>query len=145
MAKKTAYKPQGFESKGIYLDSMGKPHKDTSAMIFESMLRSPALEAITYKQFMLYVVCKAQLYGKRKPAQDFKNTDLFQEEDCFYLSWKDISNYPRLYGRNGNSDFRKDLEALIAAGLIERISSGKTHRTKSIYKFSSVWKEKEKA
>lgn len=138
MGKKTAYKPRAFESAGFYIDSNGKSRVDVSASFFESMLRSAAIAKLTYKQIVLLLICKAQLYGKRKPSRDYP--EQFDDDAYFYLSLKDVLAYPKMYSNaKSNADFRRDMKALVDSGFIEIAASGKGSRTKTVYRMSSKW------
>lgn len=133
MGKK--FQCKNFEGGGKkFLDTHKACIPETSANIFESMLRSPAYMRLTDKQRNLYVVCKAQYYGKRKPSKDY-GTEIFDDQ-CFYLNWEGVQHYG-LY--KDHSHFYRDMSALIAAGFIERVSSGAGKREKSIYRYSSKW------
>ena len=127
------YTPKAFESAGN--------SNDTSANIYESMLLSPAFMALTNRQRLLYLYCKAQYYGKRKPKKDFKELDLYQEETCFYMNRACIRKY-KMYCDSDNRMFYTDIKALIEKGFITReLQGGGNGHTKSVYKFSSKWKE----
>lgn len=60
------------------MDDCGRMRADTSANIYESMLTSDAFALLTTKQQILYVFCKAQYYGKRKPEKDFPEVEQMQ-------------------------------------------------------------------
>lgn len=131
--KRNKYRPKSFESAGN--------SNDTSANIYESMMLSPAFKALSNRQRLLYVCCKAQYYGKRKPAKDFKELDLYQEETCFYMNRATIRKYG-IYPDSSNKEFYKDIEELIAKGFITReLQGGGNGHTKSVYKYSSKWRD----
>ena len=143
MGRKPKFEPKKFESinKGRpFKDHKGKNVADTSANIYESMLRSQAFKDLNTKSKMLYVYCKSQYYGKRKPRVDYPLISVFNDDSCFYLSWRDIQNYG-LYTDTQHSNFYKDMKVLIEHGFIERVASGRTNRTKTIYRFSARWIE----
>lgn len=140
MARKK-YTPKSFESVGKVKTTSGKEKADTSANIFESMLLSQAFQSLNARQRILYVICKAQYYGKRKPEKDYPEIDQFQGDDKFYLNWSLVQRYG-VYRPSMSSNFYADMKALADKGFIEIISSGKTHRKKTIYKFSDRWKER---
>lgn len=131
-----------FESAGNYTDANGTLRSDTSARIFESMLVSKSFKTLTEKQKVLYLYIKAQLYGKRKPSADFKDEGLYQSDDCFYFSLKMAKQYG-LYTDKTHGNFYRDMKELINHGLIEKISSGRNSKTKSVYRYSDKWKEYE--
>lgn len=138
--RKKKYVPKAWESKGdSYMDASGKLRADTSANIYESMLTSDAFALLTTKQQILYVFCKAQYYGKRKPERDFPEVEQMHGDDLFYLSWEAAQQY-RLYKPSMDKNFYMDMKALCDHGLIERVASGKSGRKKSVYRFSDRWK-----
>lgn len=133
MGRKKKYIPKAFESAGN--------SNDTSANIYESMLLSPAFISLKPRQRMLYVYCKSQYYGKRKPAKDYKELELYQEETCFYMNRATIRKYG-LYAEKSNKEFYADIKELIDKGFITReLQGGGNGHTKSVYKFSSKWRE----
>lgn len=137
--KKTKYVPKAFESRGEkFTDSNGTVRADTSANIYESMLLSKAFITLTSKQQILYIYCKSQYYGHRKPEKDYKDIEQFQGADLFYLNWAAVKAYG-LYKDSMHSNFYKDMKALCEHGFIRNISSGASQRKKSIYKFCSDW------
>ena len=138
---------KSFESKGKFIDQNGTERNDTSAAIFESMLLSEAYLDLTPKQRLLYLYCKAQYFGKRKPKQDFQDLEQIDNE-CFYLPWVNMKNY-KLYGQKGKSEkadknaskeFYKDMTALVKHGFIKKIGNG-GHGKKNIFKFISEWQK----
>lgn len=133
-----AYKPKKFESLGRYKDYNGKDKIDTSANIFESMLLSPAFRDLNSKQQILYVYCKKQYYGHRKPEKDYKDVEQFQGTDLFYFNY-DLAFKYGLYKSSMSSNFYADMKALCEHGFIEKVSSGASQRKKNIYRFSSLW------
>lgn len=140
MARKKKYIPKPFESKGeTFIDENGKARADTSANIYESMLLSRAFMTLTSKQQILYIYCKSQYYGHRKPEKDFPDIEQFQGADIFYLNWNTVKKYG-LYKDSMHSNFYKDMKALCEHGFIENISSGKSRRTKTVYRFNSEWR-----
>ena len=130
MARKPKYKPKSFESTGS--------SKDTSANIYESMLTHPAFLALTKNQRFLYVCCKAQYYGKRKPGRDHPEVKDLQSDNHFYFSRYDAIKYGITKGK-GNTEFYKDLKALEDRGFIDKVVSGKATKSKSIFRFSDRW------
>jgi len=142
MAKRrTNYEPEPHESAGGYLGRSGAVHKDTSASIFESMYRSPAYRGLTARQRDLFMCCKLQRYGKRKPGRDYREIEELQSEALFYLSWAMVSKDYGLYPEGSKKNFYSDMKALAEHGLIELVSSGSSRRTKSIYRYSTRWKD----
>lgn len=141
MAKKK-YQAHPFESAGGYRSrNSDKLKDDVSANLYESMLRSPAYMDLTDRQKVLYVYCKLQFFGKRKPQRDFPEVEQFKGEDRFYMNVSMVLEEYGLYTRKSTSTFYHDMDALIKHGFIDRISSGKSHRQKTVYAFSDRWKQ----
>lgn len=137
--KRTSYTPRSFESKGShFINQRGKEQTDTSANIYESLLQSKAFKSLTAKQQILYVYCKAQYYGKRKPKKDYEKQGLYQDDTYFYFNWQIAIDYD-LYSTH--SRFYKDMKVLTEKGFIELIKSGKGHKEKNVYRFSDKWQE----
>ena len=142
--KKKRYSARPFESYGSkFVDPFTKATRhDTSANIFESMLLDANFQSLSNRQKMLYVICKSQFYGHRKPCADY-DVDLFPDlksDECFYLNFASVQRYG-IYSRNMKKEFYNDMRALEAKGFIETIMKGGFHK-KSIYKFSAHWKFK---
>lgn len=137
--KKKQYEPKLFESRNrgsSFINQRGKSQADTSANIYESMLQSPAFKSLEKRQQILYVYCKAQYYGKRKPSKDYK--EQFQDDSCFYMNWQKAIDYG-LYTEKSHSNFYKDMQALEKKGFIKKLKSGKDHKEKSVYQFVDGW------
>lgn len=142
--RRKKYVPKKWESKGeVYMDDSGSRKADTSANIYESMLTSKAFAFLTDRQKMLYVCCKAQYYGKRKPGRDYPDVEQLQGEELFYLNWAAIQRYG-LYKPSMHSNFYRDMKVLCDMGFIEKVASGAGQRRKSIYRFSDKWREMSK-
>lgn len=146
MAKKIPkYEPKAYESKGKkYQDHNGTMRTETFTSIYESMLLSAAWRKLKPKQQVLYMICKAQIMGKRKPKQDFAEHGIFQEEENFYLSIDTICSEYQMYKRDSKGKcckFYTDIKALIKLGFIERVASGQSTKSKTIYKLSSKWRD----
>lgn len=129
-SRKKKYRPKSFESTGA--------SNDTSANIYDSMLTSAAFIGLKHRQKVLYMYCKKQYYGTRKPKADYPDIEKVQSDECFYMNLSLAVKYG-LYTRNGNKELYADIKALVDAGFIEVVSSGKNTKTKSIYKFSDRW------
>ena len=138
MARKPTYNPKNFESLGTYKDYNGNDKTDTSANIFESMLLSPAFKDLNSKQQILYVYCKKQYYGHRKPEKDYKDIEKFKGADLFYFNW-DMAQKYGLYKPTMSSNFYNDMKALCEHGFVEKVSSGARQQKKNVYRFSSKW------
>ena len=140
-SKTPKYQSKRYESAGeSYIDHHGKSRKDTFASIYETMLISPAWQKLTYKQRVLYLVCKAQITGKRKPKQDYKEFDLYQQEECFYLNLYTISKAYHMY-REDDSRFYKDMKVLEQYGFIKKLASGRHSQCNNVYMLVSAWQD----
>ena len=128
-----------FESAGGYT-VMGRHKPDTSANIYESMLRCKAWQSITDRQRVLYLLCKAQYYGKRKPSADL-GADTVSDDACFYLPFSTVVDVYGMYGKSHFDRFKRDMDALRKAGLIDLVVSGKSTRTMNVYRLSAKWRE----
>ena len=144
MGKKKTFKPQPFESTGIS-PITGREGADTSANIFESMMMHPAFKALKPRQKYLYVMCKAQYFGHRKPMADYKDQEFNIEgvrqkldDRAFYMSWSQVQEYG-MY-KNGKKEFYEDMKELARLGFIEVLSNGHANHQKSIYLFSRRWR-----
>jgi hypothetical protein len=123
--RKTHYQKKAFESSGA--------SSDTSANLYMSMLTSSAWRDLSAKQQVLYTYCKAQYYGeKMKPKQD---------SECFTMNQSKWCGLYGLYEKGNAKGFYRDMEALIEHGFITCVECGAVTRTKSIYRFSSKWKQ----
>lgn len=138
---KTIYTPKKYESIGTtFIDKNGTKRKDTYASIYESMLLSKAFKNLSKNQKLLYVYCKAQITGKRKPRQDYKDVDSFDKDEMFYLSLQMVIDYG-LYKKGGQTQFRKDMKALQEKGFIKKEASGRKNKSKNIYKLVDEWQK----
>jgi len=122
---KKRYEKKAFESTGR--------SSDTSANIYMSMLLSKAWRKLTAQQQRLYMYCKAQYYAeKRKPLQDAK---------CFTMNQSKWCGLYGLYKKSNAKGFYRDISALIEYGFIICVECGAFTRTKSIYKYSDMWRK----
>lgn len=129
MARKREYQKKPFESTG--------ERSDVSANIYMSMLMSPAFQALSSQQQILYVYCKAQYYGERtKPRTEAAPAGNPLHFTMNRAKW---CNRYHLYKDNNRASFYRDMNALIEKGFIRCVQSGKTNRTKSVYAFSDEW------
>lgn len=131
MGRKKKYFPKPFESSGC--------SGDTSANIYDSMLTSAAFRDLSARQRMLYVYCKNQYYGKRKPRADYPDIEAVQGDECFYLNHALITDVYGLYPKTNHRDFYKDMQKLVDNGFIEVVSNGHAAKKRSIYRFSEKW------
>lgn len=141
MGRKKKYVPKKWESlnegKSFFVEGRKTPMADTSATMFESMLRSHAYCDLSDKQRILYVLCKAQYYGKKHPEKDYEE---FEGNEYFYLNFGEVVSAYQLYTEKGHSRFYKDMKALEEHGFIEKVKSGQNSRDKNVYKFSEKWR-----
>lgn len=129
--RRKKYVPKPFESAG--------GANDTSANIYESMLNSAAFQDLTKNQRLLYIYMKAQYYGKRKPEKDFPDVEQMQGDELFYFNLSLAEKYG-LYSRGNRGQFYNDVKALEEHGFIMVVSSGRSTKTRSIYKFTGGWR-----
>lgn len=140
--KRNDYKPQSFETVGkVRYNPNGALHNDTFATIYDSMLLSDAFQDLNSTQQILYIICKKQFYGARKPHKDYPDMIELAGDDKFYLNVDIAINRYHLYSPKSKKNFYTDMQVLISHGFIERVASGKAHRTKTIYKYSAEWKK----
>lgn len=144
-SKRKKYAPKKFESRGFddpkmtFLDRSGVKRSDSFCMVFESLLQSAAYIDLTDKQKTLYIVCASQFYGHRKPRRDYKEIPEFQDDDVFYLNWREIHEIYGMYSAGNHSRFYKDMQVLQEHGFVTQITSGKSQHKKSIWKFDWKW------
>ena len=132
---------KGFESRNqgsSFINQRGKKQKESFAKVYESMLQSNAFKSLNAKQQILYIYCKLQYYGKRKPSKDYK--EQFQENTCFYMNWGKALDY-NLYTESSSRNFYRDMKKLEEKGFIEKLKSGQKHKEKNVYRFSDKWAE----
>lgn len=132
--KHKRYAPQPYES--------AKGAGDTYAQIYESMLTHPAFLGLTYRQRFLYVACRAQLYGKKKP----RNTEGYREipelcrDEVFFFGLDDAFRYGLATERN-HQKFYRDLKALVTAGFLDKLADGARGKGRAVYRLSSRWQQ----
>lgn len=147
--------PNTWESTGGWKAPDGNVHKDTAAVIWKSALMSPAMQRLTPRQQMLYVLCKEQCIGTHKPRQDYSKeymkliavnagvtVDELYHDRVFYFSWSDAQQYALYHGVTNRKVFERDMKALHRAGFIEVLQRGVNHYAKTIYRLSDEWREK---
>lgn len=138
MSRKKRNLPEGFETCG----------SSKFVRIFDDMMESPAFFDMTKNQRLLFIYCKRQFCGSdwvkmgegKHPGIDFPEVVQFKDARCFYFNLGLAVKYG-LYTKNGRKEFAKDMEALAKHGFIDRITDGELTHSKSIYRFSSGWKE----
>jgi hypothetical protein len=85
-----------------------------------------------------------QKYGTHKPNRDYEeDSPLYEKvksDNCFYFPLHVAIKYISGYKSNSKRLYA-DIRVLADHGFIEIVSSGKNTKTKSIYKFSSMWKQ----
>lgn len=128
MKSKKKYKKKPFESSGASYD--------TSSNIYQSMLMSVAWSRLSKSQMILYVYMKSQYYAqKKKPVPEI--------QESFYFNQKKWLDKYQLYSLSNKQGFYRDVKALIRYGFIDCLESGKTTKTKNIYKLSDRWQHYE--
>jgi len=139
-SKRKGYSAKPYESMGLtFIDRNGKTRKETNCCIYESMLQSEAFISLKPRVKVLYIYCKSQLYGKRKPAKDFPQVEELQNDSYFYFNWELAKRYS-LYKDSMESNFYRDIKTLIDAGFIKLVASGAKQKKKNIYAPSERWK-----
>lgn len=126
MPRKKRYVPKKFESLGI--------KSDTSANIYMSMLTHPAFMDLTPRQKVLYLYCKAQLYGE-------KHKQIVDGKECFTMNRSKWQKLYSLYKPGNEGAFYTDMSSLIEHGFIDCVFCGATLRKKSLYCFSDRWQK----
>lgn len=140
MGSRSKYKPRPFESQGEkFKDDKGKIRNDSSANIFESMLLHKAFKTLKTRQKLLYVYCKSQYFGHRKPQQDNPNLEQAKGAEKFYF-WFQLGVDYGLYAPSMQKEFYQDMEALEAHGLIKTVAQGHYPYTRTIYELDSRWR-----
>lgn len=113
---------------------------DISANIYLSMLTSPAWKDLSAKQQSLYLVCKAQYYAeKEKPKTVNSAGEEETDRKAFTMNQSKLIDTFGLYSKGNMNRFYQDMAALIEHGFIVCLRSGKNTRTKSVYRYSSMW------
>lgn len=104
---------------------------EPSASIYASMLKSPAWKKLKPRAQILYLYMKMQYYGVKEKDKPERNPLYFVFNEGI---WK------KTYGLyTNNKSFYQDRDMLVKNGFIEIVETGKTTRTKNIYKFSDNW------
>lgn len=132
--RKKKYIPHSYESE----KQSGEPF----AALYRSLLVSDAYATLTKGAKVLYIYCALHVHnaGRIKPGKDFPDIPDMQDERCFYMNLALVSEKYKLYARGNGKSLYRDLDELVTHGLIERVSSGKDQRKKSIYRMSDHWK-----
>lgn len=112
---------------------------DSFTRVYGSMLHHPTFTTLKPRQKILYVYIKSQLYGKRKPAQDYKGLGLYQDDTKYFYYNHAVAVADGLYTKSNHGDFYKDMQELEHRGFIKKVSSGKAQRQKNVYIFSDEW------
>lgn len=136
--KNRQYNPKPFEAVSKtqgsrFKTEQGEDMSDTFMRLYESMLLSPAYQALSYREKQLYTYCKAQYYGKRKPKLDAD-----KEDELFYFSRKDAVRYGWCK-QNDTGKLYEGMKILERFGFIEKVVSGKASHQKNIYRYSNRW------
>lgn len=124
--KKKGYIKKPFESMGHITLKSGKPQKDTSANIYESMLLSSAWQDLTTRQQLLYVYCKAQYYGEK----NYQLKGKIDNPEIFTMNQFKWCKKYKLYSLGNSKQFYKDMEGLIEHGFIKCLKCGAIARQK---------------
>lgn len=143
--KTKEYRPKPFESKSDKVGArfeteQGKTLPNTYTALFLTMLMSPAFRDLSDKNKILYLYCKAQYYGVRKPKQDFPDNPDMQGDDLFYFSRQTAVDFGWCK-KNDTKPLYQGLNILVEHGFIEKVVSGKANHRKSIYRYSDRWQD----
>ena len=134
---------QSYEST-ITINRGGKQMPDIYARITDSLLLSEAFKDLPSHLQMLYINMRLQEYGKRKPNRDFDETssvwEAVRSDLCFYYPWHTAKSYNKRYIGN-SSRLYDDIDVLVNHGFIEKVVSGQSTRSNSVYKFSDKWQK----
>ena len=130
--KQKSYKLRPFECTGEKGDSW--------TVISNSQFMSEAFQDLTKNQMLLYYRVKGREYGFRKPAQVYKENEKLQDPLMVFYSIGDAIR-DGIYTRNNETQFRKDMKALIEHGFLTVIMNGKNQKKKSVYKLVSEWRK----
>ena len=122
MARKRKFNPNNFENIG---------RSNLSAVLYASMLQSPAWYALSPKAKELYTYMKLQQFGQA-PIEGYG-------ADCFVFNQAMYTKTYPIY--KTGAQFRRDRDQLIEYGFIEMVECGRFTRTKNIYRFSAKWQE----
>lgn len=132
-----------FLSRGTYT-SGGKPHRDTFAPVYMSILLSPAYQDLTLRQRNLLICMYEELYAQHnKPCATWEKqghdpeSNPYSHTDIYFPCERAAEYYSGYSKRKAFSDDRGELER---HGFIQTVSKGKKTRTLSVYRFSSAWK-----
>lgn len=123
--RKKKYQPKPFESDGN--------HSDTSANIYESMMKSDAWLDLTATQKVLYMTCKSQYYAEKNHPEN--------DPTQFTMPQKKWADTYKLYRKDNAKGFIRDISALIEHGFITCVNKGAMTYTKNVYQYSSMWRK----
>jgi hypothetical protein len=139
MSKKSKYTPQSYESTGTKPGC--KPGtRDVSGNIYMSMLLSRAWLDLSPQQKTLYVCCKAQQYAEHQDKLGKEiGYGVHFKGNLFTMNHEKWCNVYKLYADTNRAGFHRDMDALIAHGLIDCVRCGKIGRVRSIYAYSVRW------
>lgn len=120
-------------------------HNDSYIRISKRLMNSKAWHALTSRQQILYLVCRAQINpGLKKnnaPCHDFPDKEEYKDERVFYMTMGIAERY-EIYKKKAfdKKGFYDGLKKLCELGFIEKIGSvGLVTRMKSVYRLSGKW------
>lgn len=121
---------------------------DYCIRISKRLMNSKAWRALTSRQKILYLVCRAQvnpgLMNGNAPCHDFPDKEEYKDERVFYMT-KGIAEKQGIYCKKtfDKKGFYDGLKKLCELGFIEKISAGGfVSRSKSVYRLSGKWAKK---
>lgn len=116
---------------------------DTFVRFSVSLHLSEAFQSLKNRQKMLLISMMQQKTGYRKPSQEIAEDspyyDKVKGEYCFFFPYRTAIEFCPEY-TNNHSRLYSDIKVLIDRGFIEVVYSGKTSKTKSVYRYSEKWK-----
>lgn len=106
-------------------------------------LDSEAGRSLTARQWLLFMNMARHYRGesrKSEVAAQFPEVDTLQGQNLFFFTQAEALQTGRYGGRDFNKHtFYKDMKALVDRGFIEIVAAG-GRRSKTIYRFSSQWR-----
>lgn len=144
------YVPTAYESELSFapMPKKGNKRKDKSANVYYSMLMSKAWRELTGNQKELYLFCKLQQFGESLSYEEHateiekQNLEKPNLSDRFTMNKSKWCELYQLYTEQNAKRFYNDMKRLIELGFVELLQSGRTNKTKNIYKFSDKWKKR---
>lgn len=119
------------------------PAKDVFVPLYKTLAESPAFLDLSDKQrlILLYMYGQKFFAGKNRPHEaDLPNLSEEERAECFYFNQAVAAKW-KLRGKNDGALYTKDIPALIEHGFIDAVANGRANHSRSIYKYSTRWKQ----